>query len=123
MLNLSDAVADMPTLFTYEEVDGGDFLKLSTPFLYPDGDFIDIYLVKTPAGTYLTDLGETTAYLNTYEILSLPAVHDMAIAQVLLVQGVELFQGEIRVIWDGRAWTVIRLIQAIIQIGSLGDGA
>jgi hypothetical protein len=41
-----------------------DFVRIRTPYLYPDGDFIDLYLKKKEDGYILTDLGETLRWLR-----------------------------------------------------------
>jgi len=51
------------------------------------------------------------------QIISIVKVH-----YLLLTQGVELFRGELRTSledWDKAAWTVMRLGQAIVQVGDL----
>ena len=58
---------EIPLIYTCEEV-ASYRLRLNTPFLYPNGDYIDLYLEETPAGLYLTDLGETLGYLSDHGI-------------------------------------------------------
>ena len=111
----------LPILFACQEENGR--LKIATPYLYPDGDYIDLYLVELPTGLCLTDLGETMGYLADHGISPRQSPKRRKIVNdVLLTQGVELFRGELRVPlddWDKAAWTVMRLSQAIVQIGDL----
>lgn len=38
--------------------------RIITPFKLPDGDLVEVYLIKDSSGFVLTDLGETAMYLN-----------------------------------------------------------
>jgi hypothetical protein len=111
----------LPILFECQEENGR--LKITTPYLYPNGDYIDLYLSETTTGLYLTDLGETLGYLADHRISPRQSPKRRKIINdVLLTQGVELFRGELRVPlddWDKAAWTVTRLGQAIVQISDL----
>lgn len=98
-------------------------LKITTPYLYPDGDYIDLYLTKTPTGLYLTDLGETLGYLADYGIsFKQSPKRRKLLDDVLLTQGAELFRGELRKRlddWTKAAWVMTRLGQAIVQVSNL----
>jgi len=115
------ALSALPVLFECREENGR--LKITTPYLYPDGDYIDLYLTETPTGLYLTDLGETIGYLADHGIsLRQSPKRQKIVNDILLTQGVELFRGELRTPledWDKAAWTVVRLGQAIVQVGDL----
>ncbi len=108
-------------LFSCQEERGR--VKISTPYLYPDGDYVDLYLWQTPEGWILTDAGETAGYLADYGVrLQQSPKRRKIIDDVLLTHGVEWFQGELRLRLakeDDLAWAVTRLSQAIIQIGDL----
>ncbi len=54
------------TLFTCSEFK--DFIKITTPFIYPDGDVIDIFYRKINQGFILTDLGETMRWLESQSV-------------------------------------------------------
>jgi hypothetical protein len=111
-----------PSLFECQQVN--DYLKLSTSYLYPDGDYIDLYLVEQPPATlYVTDLGETMGYLADHGInLRQSPKRQKIVDDIRLTQGVELFRGELRAVlddWDKAGWVIERLAQAITQISSL----
>ncbi len=114
-------LATLPLLFVCQEENNR--LKISTPYLYPNGDYIDLYLVETPNGLYLTDLGETMGYLADYGIaLKQSSKRRKIIHDILLTHNVELFQGELRVYLEKEeqvAHAVVRLSQAITQISDL----
>ncbi len=114
---------ELPLLYTCEEVAPGR-LRLHTPFLYPNGDYIDLYLEETPAGLYLTDLGETLGYLSDHNIsFRQSSKRQKTLNDILLTHGVELFQGELRLRLDAAprdlAWAVTRLGQAAVQVADL----
>lgn len=115
------ALIALPILFVCQEENGR--LKIATPYLYPDGDYVDLYLVETPTGLYLTDLGETMGYLADHGIsLKQSPKRSKIVNDVLVTQGIELFRGELRTPledWDKTAWLLTRLGQAIVQISDL----
>lgn len=115
------SLAMLPIPFACQKENGR--LKVSTPYLYPDGDYIDLYLVETATGLYFTDLGETMGYLTDLGIsLKQSPKRRKIVNDVLLTQGVELFRGELRIPledWDKIAWLVTRLSQAVVQISNL----
>ncbi len=45
-----------------------EFIMVKTPYLYPDGDVIDIFVKYKDSGFILTDLGETIRWLLTNSI-------------------------------------------------------
>ena len=48
-------------LYTCSEL--GRYVRIRTPFLYPDGGVIDVFRLQTPDGVSLTDLGESLRWL------------------------------------------------------------
>lgn len=45
----------------------GKYAHVRTPFMYPDGDLIDVWVAQHPNGDlYATDMGECFRYLDTY---------------------------------------------------------
>ena len=54
------------TLFVCSEFK--DFIRITTPFIYPDGDVIDIFYRKIDRGFILTDLGETIRWLESQSV-------------------------------------------------------
>lgn len=115
------ALNTLPLLFTCQEEHS--YFKITTPYLYPNGDYVDLYLIETPTGLYLTDLGETMGYLADYSInLKQSPKRRKIVDDVLLTHGVELFRGELRMRmedWEKLAWMMTRLGQAIVQISDL----
>ena len=109
------------TTFFHGEAEGEDCIKIHTPFLFPDGDYITVYLVLTDSSTYLTDKGETLGWLADQGI-PLEQARAMFPLPGQAAQEVELDQGEIRVLfddWGEGAWALVRLTQTIIELSSL----
>lgn len=50
----------------FELSENNGFLVLTTPFFYPDGDEIDLYIQFKDDHLLLSDMGETLRYLDTY---------------------------------------------------------
>ena len=114
---------ELPLIYTCEEI-ASYRLRLNTPFLYPNGDYIDLYLEETPAGLYLTDLGETLGYLSDHGIsFRHSPKRQKTLDDILLTHGAEQFQGELRIRLDimprDLAWAITRLGQAAIQLADL----
>ncbi len=113
----------LPLIYTYEEV-APHRLRLNTPFLDPNGDYLDLYLVETSSGVYLTDLGETLGYLSDHGIsFRHSPKRQKALDDILLTHGIELFKGELRIRLDAAsrnfAWSITRLGQAAVQVADL----
>ncbi len=79
-------------LFTCSVVN--DYTRIRTPFLYPDGDVIDLY-VKDKAGVItLTDLGESSRWLRTQSLSSRRSPKQQKLVEdVCLTHGLEFFRG------------------------------
>lgn len=120
---LDDIRRVLPLLYTCEQI-ASHRLRLLTPFLYPNGDYIELYLEETPAGHYLTDLGEVLGYLSDHGItLRQSPKRQKTLDDILLTHGIEQFKGELRIRLDtvvrDLAWAVIRLGQAAVQVADL----
>lgn len=116
------ALSQLSLLFECGEDDRGR-LRILTPYLFPDSDYVELYVEETPAGLYLTDLGETVAELRAYKVsLKQSTKRQKIVDEILMAQGVELFRGALRAkvdTVDQMPWALTRLGQAIIQIGDL----
>lgn len=110
----------LPLAYICEPI-GEERLRLLTPFLYPDGDYIELYIEQTPAGVYLTDLGEVLAHLTDGGIsFRQSPKRRKTLNSILGLHGVELFNGELRVRLNEEptldmSWLVSRLTQAAVQ--------
>jgi hypothetical protein len=48
----------------YQCFANGTYVKIRTPYVYPDGDVIELFFRETPSGALLTDFGETLRWLD-----------------------------------------------------------
>ena len=100
-----------------------DFVKVRTPFLYPDGDIVDLFLRYQGTEIALTDLGESMRWLRTQTIsMKRSPKQKMMINDVCTTLGVQFNKGMIvlKIPDDGSlAEGVLRLGQAAIRIADL----
>lgn len=52
-------------LFNFDCSEVNGFIRIRTPYLYPDGDVIDLFYKTQGEQRILTDLGETLRWLMT----------------------------------------------------------
>ncbi len=101
----------------------GEFVRVRTPFWYPDGGVVDLF-AKEHQGTWtLTDLGEALGWLRMQSISSRRSPKQQKLIEdVCLTHGVELFKGQLMVRCDASsriAECVVRLGQAMVRVADL----
>jgi len=111
----------MGELFSCSTVNG--YTRIRTPYLYPDGDVIDLFLSQERGDFTLSDLGETLRWLRTQSIAQRrsPKQNKM-IQDVCLNHGVELFRGMLMVRVkhpDNFSSDLTRLAQAALRVSDL----
>ena len=88
----------MGELFRCAEV--GNYIRVRTPFMYPDGDYIDVFYERGDDGATITlsDLGETVRWLKmqTTSPRRSPKQNQM-IQDICLTHGVEFYRGMLQV--------------------------
>lgn len=108
-------------LFVCSEIDG--MIRIRTPYLYPDGDVVDLFLEEGAQGVVLSDLGETLGWLRMQTAaLRRTKKHEALIQDVCLTHGVELFRGMLQVrVQDaaGLSACLTRLGQAAVRVADL----
>jgi len=108
-------------LFTCSEVNG--YVRIRTPYLYPDGDVIDVFLSEKNGSYTLTDLGETLGWLKTQTVAPKRSPKQrQLISDVCLTHGVELFRGMLTVRLrspDDVTEALVRLSQAAVRVADL----
>lgn len=117
--------AGLGELFTCTEVNNQ--VRIRTPYLYPDGDVIDLYLTNdlTPEGEgfALTDFGEAMSWLKSQTLAQKKSVKQkQLIADICLNHGIELYHGMLTLrVPDMKALgpLVTRLGQAAVRVGDL----
>ncbi|MDJ0579029.1 DUF1828 domain-containing protein [Crocosphaera sp.] len=108
-------------LFSCSMFDG--FVKISTPFLYADGDIIDIFYKEIEGGFILTDFGETLSNLESSTSLGIISnKQEKIIKQICINHNLE-FNGEIIVGKfnndENLAYKLIEISQSLIEISNL----
>jgi hypothetical protein len=104
--------SSLPALFSCSDMEGRT--RIRTPFLYPDGDVVDLFYSDRSGQPTLTDFGETLRWLR----MQTPAAHrsprqKQLIDDVCLTHGVELFQGMLML----RVRAGTSLASAVAQLG------
>lgn len=71
-----------------------EFTRIRTPFLYPDGDVIDLYYKEKAGVVTLTDLGETLRWLRMQSLAPRRSPKQQRLIEdVCLTHGLEFFRG------------------------------
>lgn len=114
-------VQGMGELFECSKIDG--YTRIRTPYLYPDGDVIDLYLTEDDGTSTLTDLGETLGWLRSQTVSDRKTTRQRRlIEEVCLTHGVELYKGMLVVRARGEedlGSAVTRLSQAALGVADL----
>ncbi len=104
-----------------EKSDG--LLQIRTPFMYPDGDYVDLYLRQGAGSATLTDYGETLRWLEMQSgALQITSKRRRLINDVCMTQGVEFFQGALVSRLESEdeiAQSVVRLGEACVRVSDL----
>lgn len=109
-------------LFTCSMV--GDYERIRTPYLYPDGDNIDLFCKRQDGLIAISDLGETLRWLRmqTTSLKRTPKQQAL-VEDICQTHGVELFKGTLVARWrDGQgdfASVVMRVAQAALRVSDL----
>ncbi|MFN6134387.1 MAG: DUF1828 domain-containing protein [Synechococcaceae cyanobacterium] len=102
----------------------GDYVRVRTPYLYPDGDCIDLFIKSSGPGiSTVTDLGETVRWLNS-NTLSVKRSPKQAglISDISQTHGVEFFRGMLKARSSepaNLADAVTRVSQAALRVSDL----
>jgi hypothetical protein len=116
--HISDTIGQ---LFDCTEVN--DAVRIRTPFLYPDGDIIDIFYKTQADRQILTDFGETLRWLEmqTYSQY-LSKRQEVALRDICLTHSIENYEGMLIVRVDkdeSLSEAITRLGQAIVRVSDL----
>ena len=114
--------AQLGALFECEPA--GERVQIRTPFIFPDGDLIDLYWRDTSLGQVVSDLGDTCGWLfinGAHQELT--SEQSQAYDEACSIYGVERRDGLLLAhIADGNlADAVVRLAQAITMISHTLD--
>lgn len=111
----------MGALFECSYVNG--YTRIRTPYLYPDGDVIDLFYIESGSVPFLTDLGETLGWLRTQTVSDRKTTRQRQyVEDICLTHGVELYKGMLTArvrSEEGLADAVARLSQAALRVADL----
>lgn len=101
----------------------GEYERIRTPYLYPDGDNIDIF-IKPQGNLFLvSDLGETARWLRMQTLSPKRSPKQRSLIEdVCLTHGVELYRGMLLARCrpgDQLASTILRVAQASLRFSDL----
>jgi len=100
-----------------------DHTRIRTPYLYPDGDVVDLYFTMEGQQGILTDFGESVSWLKSQTLAQRKSVKQkQLINDICLTQGVEFYHGMLTLRVndaDSFASLVTRLAQAAVRVSDL----
>ena len=101
----------------------GDYYQVRTPYLYPDGDNIDLYCEFSDDIVTVTDLAETTGWLRMQSLATRRSPNqNRLILDACMTHGVELHLGMLQARCrpgDGLAGVFTRVAQAALRVSDL----
>ena len=116
-----DLQREMGALFTCSEQ--GDRLRIRTPYLYPDGDYIDLFCKVEDGVTTVSDLAETTGWLRMQSAgLRRSPKQARLIEDACMTHGIEFHRGMLQarcLPGDELAQVVTRVAQAALRVSDL----
>ena len=109
------------TLFTCSEQ--GEYCRIRTPYLYPDGDNIDLFCKTLGDTAIVTDLAETTGWLRMQSTSQRRSLgQNKMIVDACQTHGVEIYRGMLQARCqpnDSLAVSVMRVAQAALRVSDL----
>lgn len=100
-----------------------DYVRIHTPFLYPDGDVIDLFCLAEGDIITISDLGETTRWLRMQSFTPRRSTKQRALIEdVCLTHGIEFYKGMLQARCrpgDSLAAVVLRVAQAALRVADL----
>ena len=116
-----DLQRSMGALFTCSEQ--GDPLRIRTPYLYPDGDNIDLFCKAVDDTVTVSDLAETTGWLRMQSAaLRRSPKQKRLIEDTCMTHGIEFYRGMLQARCrpgDELAPVVTRVAQAALRVSDL----
>ena len=116
-----DLQRNIGALFTCSEQ--GDYQRIRTPYLYPDGDNIDLFCKVEGDTVTVSDLAETTGWLRMQTAaLRRSPKQTQLIADACLTHGIEFYCGMLQARCrpgDELAQVVTRVAQAAFRVSDL----
>jgi hypothetical protein len=101
----------------------GQYQRIRTPYLYPDGDVIDLFCKAEDGVLTISDLGETTRWLRLQSVSPKRSAKQKALIEdACLTHGVEFYKGMLQARCrpgESLAPVVLRVGQAALRISDL----
>jgi hypothetical protein len=98
----------------FESTPHRNYVRVRTPFLYPDGGIVDIFVQERDDQFTITDLGEALGWLKLQSVSGKRSAKQQRLLQdICLTLGVEFFQGQLFI----RADKLVQLADAITRLG------
>lgn len=108
-------------MFTCSKVNSNT--RIRTPFLYPDGDVIDVFLVEQSGRVAVTDFGESLRWLRTQTVaMKKSPKQKLMIQDVCQTHGIEFRNGTLLTYIDSvknLTDCVLRLSQAAMRVADI----
>lgn len=124
MTNISvceEIASTIGELFSCSSV--GDYTRVRTPYLYPDGDVVDLFLKTDGETITLTDLGETARWLSMQSFAKQRSKkQDLLIQDICLTHRIEFYRSMLITRLsksEPLAYALTRLAQAALQVADL----
>lgn len=113
---------ELPDLFRCELRERGD-LRVTTPFLLPDRDLVDLFLAETDEGTVVTDYGLAMSWLRMHsESGAIPTATRATIKSIIKTLGVTQRDGQLETRLhssEDLPHAIHRLGQAVTRVADL----
>ncbi|MCS6997459.1 MAG: DUF1828 domain-containing protein [Casimicrobiaceae bacterium] len=101
----------------------GEYQRIRTPYLYPDGDIIDLFVKVDGDVVTVSDLGETLRWLRSQTLAPRRSPKQNAlISDACVTHGVELYKGILLArcrAGESLADVVLRVAQACLRVSDL----
>ncbi|HEY5779989.1 MAG TPA: DUF1828 domain-containing protein [Terrimicrobiaceae bacterium] len=122
MIPACDFIAqNLGALFTCSEVNG--YTRIRTPFLYPDGDVIDLFVSEKHGTFTITDLGETMRWLRMQSLAPKRSPKQQKLVEdVCLTHGLEFYRGMLLAraqVGQDFASVAMRVAQGALRVSDL----
>ncbi len=101
----------------------GEYQRIRTPYLYPDGDNIDVFCKQQEGVVLVSDLGETSRWLRMQTVSPKRSPKQKALIEdACLTHGVEFYKGMLLARCrpdDQLAAVAVRVAQAALRVSDL----
>ena len=116
-----DLQREIGVLFTCSE--HGQYQRIRTPYLYPDGDYIDLFCKVVDDVVTVSDLAETTGWLRMQSLAMRRSPKQRRIIEdTCVTHGIEFYRGMLQARCrrgDELASVVTRVAQAALRVSDL----